>query len=495
MLKDYSPKGGFTQADFTIESEQYLKSTTESIEVTFDFNRLNDNTATFTLEIANIYPAHNASAFTLNSESFSMTENSDTLVIGEIDWSVLGCDSTLIVTLKVLESETIETGTNTESLTIEFHKEAAPIINFGNITLDKYFDFNATEDMSTTIEIFNAIDKPAEQEIKIPLQHWFNLTEGTQFDMQQELVIPIGSTNASIKLDVYNAAFAANERGGVWVEVHKEDVPDGLSVNISSDYWLGANIGKIGEIIKLYGDSTYNAEVFYANDLDPNIPLTITLDISDVPVLQDLTIPITLNEYYAKEGIHFLMPNKYITIKAGETTGTIEFEMLPNGFTINETLRLWVQLDTDNADYEEVSFDATDWWTAVDLSLKGEVYTVTLLNSASYDVLISDVSTTVDVDVVLTDVLDKVAPSDLEIPIRFNEWNLQMDTHFTSDGIIRVNEGETFGTITISVIGSAFAAGESKSLWIEVYNDDMPTDPILIRNISNWWTTLNVGKL
>ena len=493
-LKDYNPKGGLTQDDFTIESEQYLKSTKEDVEVVFNFNRLNAKTLNFSIELSEVSPVSYSNAFTLTTTSASLTENTDTLVIGQIDWSVLDCDSSVFVTIRVIESETIETGTNTETLTIKFHKEAKPVIDLGIIKLEKYFDFNATENISTTIEIINAIDKPAEQEIRMPLQNLFQLTEGTQFDIQQELVIPIGSTDASINLDVYIDEFVTNERGLVRVEAHQDDVPDNISAIVGSDYWIGANIGKVGEILKLYNARTYAADVFFTPDLDPSIPFTITMQVSDVPVLQDLKIPINLNEYYVQEGVHFLMPEKFITIKAGDSTGTIEFDMLPEGFDIGVTLPLYVELDKSYTENPQVSFDDTDWWSKLNFTKQGEVYTVTLDQLASYDALISDVSTTVDVDVVIPNLLDKAAPSDLNIPVQFNEYHLQMDTHFTSDGIIRVSSGETSGTITISVIGSAFTSGASNSLWIEVYNDDMPVDPILVTNSSNWWTTLNVGK-
>ena len=64
-LNEYVPIGGFTQADYTIESEQYLKNSTESVEVIFNFNRLNGTTSNFTIEVSEIFPTQYIDAFTL----------------------------------------------------------------------------------------------------------------------------------------------------------------------------------------------------------------------------------------------------------------------------------------------------------------------------------------------------------------------------------------------------------------------------------------------
>ena len=136
--KDYNPKGGFTQEDFTIESAQYLKSSTEDVKVVLEFNRLEGKTATFNIEINNIEPAHNANAFRLTTTSESISTNIDTITVGQIDWSQLDCDSSLYVTLNLV-SENTEFGTNTESITLTIYKDAAPSLDLGNDIIERSF--------------------------------------------------------------------------------------------------------------------------------------------------------------------------------------------------------------------------------------------------------------------------------------------------------------------------------------------------------------------
>ena len=494
-LKKYPPQGGLVQADLTIESEKYLKATTEDVGLIFNYNRNEGKPVTVALEVTEIYPAQYVSAFTLAERLVTVDATNDTITVGQINWSVLDADSSLYVKISIVDSTVYKTGANTKAITVKFHKESPPLFSMQD-AINKYFAFNATANITNSAVEIEVLNKPAEEEINIPLTLTSGLTEGTQFDITQNLQIPIGSTTATLNLSVYNSQFASNERDNLSLAVVSNTVPSTLTLDLSSKLTQEIKIGKVGEIIRLYRNLRYPATINPALDMDPIKPMSLRIKVSDYPVLKDLKIPLNLNTSQAKPGIHFLMDSTFITVSKGDTAGVINFELLPPSYDFGDTVTLYIEADRNHNAGESVVYDQVDYWTGIQM-LKLDAYVAVLNKSATYDALIPVNSVdTVDVTVTIPDFLARQAPSDLDIPIYFNEFNLQRGTHFLSDGIVHVNNGETTGAITISVIAGQFPINgvNNKKLWIELRNDDLPETPMVIRHGVNWWTTINVGK-
>lgn len=364
---DYNPKGGFTQEDFTIESVQYLKSSTEDVKVVLEFNRLEGKTATFNIEINNIEPAHNANAFTLTTTSESISANIDTITVGQIDWSQLDCDSSLYVTLNLV-SENTEFGTNTESITLTIYKDAAPSLDLGNDIIDATFPFGVTTGTLNKTFTFAVFDKPLEEDIILPLAYSSSgYTRGVHFDIDTAIIVSAGNTSAEVNLTAYADQFSLGEQVTIYLEGDEDYIPAGKKINIGSNWWKGFTIGLGADFIYLDKDATYDAlmDASFEGEMQK---ITLKIPVLDEPANQNIIMPIHLNEIYLQEGTHFELADHNAYIPIGETEFEFVIYIYNDVFSSGESNNLWLEFWHSDIDPEKpLLLDPDYWWTTINV--------------------------------------------------------------------------------------------------------------------------------
>ena len=220
---------------------------------------------------------------------------------------------------------------------------------------------------------------------------------------------------------------------------------------------------------------------------------TLTIEVLDKPAREDITMPLALSSGSLERGVHFDI-DTVLHIAKGETTDEVSLQVYGDQFSSN--------------DQGNISLEARSDDVPVDIALEmspNNSKTFKIGNAVNWLYLNKDktYSALIDSDYLGEDqrfqieltVLGAPAKQDINVPISLNEYNVQEGTHFhIPDPVARISKGETTCTLDIYVYNDAFNPGESSSLWIELYQANVPEGLEVIIDPDFWWTTINIGQ-
>ena len=313
-------------------------------------------------------------------------------------------------------------------------------------------------ELTTTEVEYNSTDT---LELKVGTIDWSKIAPGQKF----EVVLTITSSD-----DIQTGPATSSMK----ISVEKPDAP----------------------LIWLDKDELYNAIIpeDYSEDTKT---FTITLPVTSDEILEDISMPIRQSGA-AQQGVHYIITDTVLLIAKGAQTADLTIEVLKDGFTPGEKLNFWIEIhEEDIPEGTLCRIDENYWWTTISVGLDGEPTPLIWLDKdIVYSALIptDHIEETMDIAVKIDMTNDDIT-EDINMPFRLNEYNVQENTHFqVADKVLRLKAGEKSAELVITVIKSAFSAGEAKTLWIEIHKEDIPDGTSVEIDDTYWWTAIDIGR-
>ncbi|WP_068688272.1 hypothetical protein [Culturomica massiliensis] len=359
------PRGGFLEKT-SDQSADYFISDAENVAVPMQMNRMKaGQNLTVKLDVS-IEPAELSSAIGIlkNEVAFKGSEKI-TPELFSIDWSKVPAGKSLTVTAKLQEADDIDLNTICASYQMNVSKAALPIPwcdpqGVGEVMLD----FDATAPKKVSLALLS-MTKAAVQDLVVPFKLETDLVEGTDFKILGEyghaFFVPAGERSASIEVEV---------RGDLFPQVGFERVKltlteEGKNPSQLFEYdpawketWL--KIGRSPDYVMILDPNAEYEALLAAGEGNKEFTITIP-NVLDKAAARNMTIPLNLNQYMAKLGIHFQMDAPYqMTVQQGSRDAQVVLTVLSDAFaSSDDNVPLYIELADPS--------DAVNFWTTITL--------------------------------------------------------------------------------------------------------------------------------